>query len=144
MLSIKVKDKTYSFCWGTLAIMNTCDKLGMTMYELELAIMSNDQKAWYTLAYEALVVNDITANNSENLLGKELEGFSFGQFMVWLDNAPEKIGQDIVDSYMSSKTLGRTMQSRYDEIFEKLNVAVEEINGEPTPTVKKKKERLAK
>lgn len=144
MLSIKVKDKKYAFCWGTLTFMNTCDKLGISMYELELAIMSNDQKAWYSLAYEALVVNDITANNSDNLLGKELEGFNFSQFMLWLDNEPEKIGQDIVDSYMSSKMLGKTMQARYDEILEKLNIAVEEVNGESAPVVKKKKERLAK
>lgn len=144
MLSIKVKDKTYSFCWGTLAIMNTCDKLGVTMQELELGILTNDHKSLYNLAYEALVVNDLTANNGSNLFGKELDGFNFAQFMVWLDSEPESVGESITESYMSSKTLGRTMQSRYDEIFEKLNVAVEEINGEPTPTVKKKKERLAK
>lgn len=144
MLSIKVKDKSYSFCWGTLAFMNACDKLSVTLNELDLSILSGEQKAWYTLAYEALIVNDITNNNSANLVGGELEGFNFAQFMYWLDNAPQKTGDDITQSYMKSKYLGKTMQEHYDAMLDRLNINIDEQTQEKSVSPKKKTERSPK
>ena len=144
MHSIKVKGKTYSFCWGTLAFMNACDKLGVTLNELDLAIWAGEQKAWWTLAYQALVVNDMTANNGANIVNGELDGFNFAQFVNWLDNASDKEGETISKSYMDSKYLGKTMQEHYDNMLAKLNIDIDEETKEKSVPAKKKNARLPK
>lgn len=146
MQSIKVKDKTYSFCWGTLALLNTCDKIGCTLQELDYGIMADDAKYFYNLSYQALLANDLTLNNGANVIDGELDGLSYAQYLNWLDNAPQSTGDKITQSFLKSKYLGKSMEQRYNELFEKIGALTpaEEQSQEPAKTVKKKKEALAK
>lgn len=137
MHSIKVNDKTYSFCWGLLTFVNTCDKLDISLPELHQAIALDKPKPWYHLAYQALLTHDETSNNGANTINGELDGFSYLDFMQWFDEQPQEVGDQIIDDYKKSVYLGKTMQERYDEVIEKLNIALEEQNEEANPTKKK-------
>lgn len=143
MQSIKVNEKTYSFCWGMLTFMNTCDKLGISLADLHEKIALDDAKCWYNLAYQALITNDITFNNSLDVSGDELESLSFAQFMHWLDNEPQETGDAISESYRKSMYMGKTMEQRYSEILERLNIEIEGLDANKKP-VKKKKDLLVK
>lgn len=142
MHSIKVKGKTYSFCWGLLTFVNTCDKLDISLPQLHQDIALDKPKPWYHLAYQALLTHDETVNNGANTINGEIEDFSYLDFMQWFDEQPQEIGDAIIDDYKKSIYLGRTMQSRYDEVIEKLNIALEE--QQEKPSTKKKNVRSVK
>lgn len=134
-MKLKIKGKTYSFCWGTLTILNTCDKLGCTLEELDYGIMANQPKYFYELSYQALLTDDLTINNGINIIDGQLEELSYAQYLNWLDNAPQDTGDKIVNSFMQSKYLGKSMQQRYNELLEKIS-ATNTVEEKP---VKKKR-----
>lgn len=145
MQSIKVGDKTYSFSWGMLTFLNTSDALGISLEDLHEKIAMNDAKCWYKLAYQALLSHDELFNDSKETFNGSLDGFSFSQFVHWLNEQEQKVGDDISESYRKSIYMGRTMEDRYAEILAKLSVDLgDTIETDNVKPVKKKKEALAK
>lgn len=140
MLSIKINNDKYTFCWGTLAFRRTCDELGITLSDLDIGLLNGDDLYWHKLSYNALIVHELTFNEGGRLVGEQFEGFNFYQYVNWLDNSDPKTNTEISDSYKNSKYLGKTMQAWYDELAERIN----SMNDEPAKEVKKKKERSLK
>lgn len=141
MLSLKINDHTRTFCWGTLAFSLTCDELDVTLNELDLGMLTGNETYWHKLSYNALVAYEKTFNNSANLIGNEIEGLNYYQYVYWLDNSDPKNNSLINESYQNSKFHGKFMYEYYNELIEKINSMNEETVKEP---VKKKKERLPK
>lgn len=142
MLSVKINEDNYTFCWGTLAFRRTCDELGIELSDLDIGLLSGNDLYWHKLSYNALIVHELTFNNGIRLVGDQFESFNFYQYVYWIDNeAGEGMNSKISDSYKNSKYLGKTMQAWYDELAERIN----SMNDEPEKKeIKKKKERSLK
>lgn len=128
MLSLEIKDKSRKLIWGTGCFEDVCDRLGLTLSDLDVLMVENERK----------FLNEITFSALRN--GAEIEDdvfeLNYKQFTHWLDEAPQETGQKIMEDYLASKFLGKTMQDYYDDIIARFNAAESEVAD---ATVKKKR-----
>lgn len=127
-MQLSIKDKQRKLQWGLGALENLCNTLNLSLNDIDLAIMNND----------TAVINRLTYCALEN--GAEIEDdtldFNYKQFLAWLDEQPEQVGNDIANDFLKSKLLGKTMEERYNEIIARLNASETEAT-----TPKKKPKR---
>lgn len=127
-MQLEINGKQRKLQWGTGALEDLCDRLDMSLQDIDVAIITNENKVLNQLAYSAL-------RNGADINDEEIE-FNYKFFLAWLDEQPEGIGTEIMTDFLNSKILGRTMQERFNEIIERLDVADAKI-GSPK-TAKKK------
>lgn len=126
-MRLTIRDNSYRLSWGTGAFQIICDNLDITLNDVDFGIYSNDQKILNNLTYAAL-------QNAAKIDEVEFN-VNYWQFLEWLNEQPEEIGKDIINDYLDSVYLGKTMRQRYEEITAKL----ESDNEETTPKKLKKK-----
>ena len=128
MLSLEIKEKSRKLIWGTGCFEDVCDRLGLTLSDLDVLMVENERK----------FLNEITFSALRN--GAEIEDdvfeLNYKQFTHWLDEAPQETGKQIMEDYLASKFLGKTMQDYYDDIIARFNAAESEV---AEATVKKKR-----
>ena len=128
-MQLTIKDKARELCWGMGALESLCDELGVSLQDLDIAVMSNDTKVLNQLAYAAL------RNGAE--INDESLDFNYKFFLNWLDNEPSERGVEIVNDFLKSKIMGVTVEARYQEIIARLTA--NESSDTPAPAKKKSK-----
>lgn len=131
-MQLEIKDNKWQLCWGTGALETLCDELDISLQDIDVAIISNETATLNRLVYCAL-------KNGAEINDSSLD-FNYKYFLNWLDEQPEDTGKEIMGDFMASKLLGKTMQSRFDEIIERLNASVDPA----TVPIKKKNTPSAK
>lgn len=127
-MQLTIKNKDRELCWGMGALESLCDELGVSLQDLDIAVMSNDTKVLNQLAYSAL------RNGAE--INDESLDFNYKYFLNWLDNEPAERGVEIVNDFLKSKIMGVTVESRYQEIIARLTANETEVSA---PSKKKSK-----
>lgn len=127
-MQLTIKNKDRELCWGMGALESLCDELGVSLQDLDIAVMSNDTKVLNQLAYSAL------RNGAE--INDESLDFNYKFFLNWLDNEPAERGVEIVNDFLKSKIMGVTVESRYQEIIARLTANETEVSA---PSKKKSK-----
>lgn len=127
-MQLTIKNKDRELCWGMGALESLCDELGVSLQDLDIAVMSNDTKVLNQLAYSAL------RNGAE--INDESLDFNYKYFLNWLDNEPAERGVEIVNDFLKSKIMGVTIESRYQEIIARLTANETEVSA---PSKKKSK-----
>ena len=126
-MQLNIKEKPRQLCWGMGALEDLCDELGITLQDLDIAILNNETSTLNKLTYSAL-------RNGAEINDDSLD-FNYKYFLNWLDQQPDMLGNEIMSDFMKSKLLGKTMQERFDEIIAKLTAT--EDKTEPNKTKKK-------
>lgn len=125
-MQLEINGKNCRLQWGTGALEDLCDRLDLSLQDIDAAVITNENKILNQLTYSAL-------RNGADISDEELN-FSYKFFLAWLDEQPEDMGKKIMEDFLSSKILGRTMQDRFNEIIERMSVS-----DNNAATVKKKK-----
>lgn len=131
-MQLTIKNKKRDLSWGMGALENLCDELAISLSDIDMAIMNNETATLNRLVYCAL-------KNGAEIEGDELD-FNYKYFLDWLDKQSEGTGAKIMDDFLASKLLGKTMKARYEEIIDRLKAT--EIEGATPP--KKKSTRSEK
>lgn len=126
-MQLIIKDKPRSLIFGTGAFEDCCDRLGMTLVDLDLLMAENEQKFLNEITFSAL-------RNGADIDDQDFE-LNYKQFVYWLDNEPQDTAKKIMDEYLSSKYLGKTMQEYYDELIARFAASETE---QPLKATKKK------
>jgi len=133
---LKIKEQDRPLSWGTGAAENVQNELGISLQDLEFAIMTNETAVLNKLTYAAL-------QNAAEINDADLD-FNYKFFLDWLDNQDEKVAKDIMDDFLKSKMLGKTMQSRFDEIIARLEALDSPETKQEAEKIKKKNNRSVK
>jgi len=131
-MQLIIKDKSRQLCWGMGALEDLCDELGISLQDLDVAVMSNETAILNKLTYCAL-------RNGAEIKDDSLD-FNYKYFLNWLDQQDQNLGNEIMKDFLASKILGRTMQERYEEIIARLTAN----ETQDTPVAKKKSTRSAR
>lgn len=131
-MQLIIKETPRQLCWGMGALEGLCDELGITLQELDIALLNNETTILNKLTYSAL-------RNGADINDDSLD-FNYKFFLNWLDQQPEELGVSITNDFMQSKLLGKTMQERYEEIIARLSIG----DTQSTPSTKKKSTRSGK
>lgn len=108
-MDLKIKNVKRQLVWGSGAFEVLCSDTGMSLKEIDIAILSNDRNVLNRLLFSAL------KNGAE--FSDQLIDFNYKFFLKWLDDQPEKLGIDIENDFLKSKYKGKTMQDRLDEVL---------------------------
>lgn len=112
-MKLTINGSEFGMIWGTRAFLLAGKKLSKSIAEIMLGI--DDEEILTTLSYCAI------QNWYENQDESNVLPFSLTQFSNWLDEQDQKIGNDMVESYLSSTYKGKKMQDRYDSLNEILS-----------------------
>lgn len=133
-MQLEIEGNKWKLVWGLGAFENLCNTLNISLQDIDVAIVTNDTAVVHRLAYCAL-------ENGAEIEDKELD-FNYKKFLAWLDEQSEETAKDIIDDFMKSKFLGKTVEARYQEIIDRLDAATAESGV--TQPVKKKSKRSVK
>lgn len=133
-MQLSIKGKDYRLVWGTGCFEDFCDRLGVSLIDIDLMMADNQNKTLNQLTYSAL-------RNGADIDDVDFS-VKYSVFTEWLDNEPQSVGTAIMEDYLASKYLGKTMQEYYNEIIARFEA--EESATAPKATPKKKATRLAK
>lgn len=133
-MQLSIKGKDYRLVWGTGCFEDFCDRLGVSLIDIDMMMAENQSKTLNQLTYSAL-------RNGSDIDDADFS-IKYSAFTEWLDNEPQSVGTAIMEDYLSSKYLGKTMQEHYQAMIERFEA--EESANAPKPAPKKKATRLAK
>lgn len=133
---LTIKDKPRRLSWGTGAAEIVQNELGISLEDLEFGIMTNESSILNKLTYAAL-------QNAAEIDDETLD-FNYKSFLEWLDDQDQKVAKEITDDFLNSKMLGKTMQSRFDEIIGRLEALDTPETKQEAQKIKKKNTRSAK
>lgn len=125
-MQLEILGNKVKLVWGLGCFEIATELLKVDTIE-EVMFSVNDTSKMLRIAYAAI-------QNGCEIEDKEVP-FTLRQFQAWLDPQDPKVGEDIVEDFMSSIYQGRVMKDRYDEIIEILKSTNEPVVEEP---VKKK------
>lgn len=132
-MQLEIHGNSYGLQWGTRAFILAEKKLDMTLAQIMGYVDQDD--VLLTLTYCAMT-------NWLQLKDETLElPFTYTEFCAWMDDKPQELGKEIVESYLSSNFQGKSMQARYDEFNARMNADATETDKKP---VKKKKSQPLK
>lgn len=97
--------KEVGFIWGTGAFLNTCDKLGLPIGQVQLGIL--DPKIFLTITHEAVLLFI-----KKNKLDFEL---SFDAFVESFDLLTKEQIDSVYQDYLASTYQGASMKEHYIE-----------------------------
>lgn len=127
-MQLEINGKLRKLQWGTGALEDLCDRLDMSLQDIDVAVITNENKILNQLAYSAL-------RNGADINDEDLD-FNYKFFLAWLDEQPQEKGVEIMQDFLESKILGRTMKDRFDEIIERLDVADSKMGNSKSPKKK--------
>jgi len=131
-MKLNIKGSPRQLCWGMGALEGVCDELGISLQDLDNALVNNETSVLNKLTYSAL-------KNGAEINDDSLD-FNYKFFLNWLDEEPQGTADQITNDFMNSKLLGKTMLERFDELIARLSV-----NEDTTAIASKKKStRLVK
>jgi hypothetical protein len=134
-MRLKINDKEWKLVWGLGALENLCNELGIGLQDVDMAILNNETIVLNKLTYCAL-------QNGAEIDDLELD-FNYKKFTQFIDNADESVGREIMNDFMKSKLLGKTMEERYQEIIERINASASEEIKIPKKKVTRSVKSLA-
>lgn len=126
-MQLVIKDKSRKLVWGTGCFEDVCDRLGVSLVDLDLLMLENQEKTLREITYSAL-------RNGADIEDEELD-FNYRFFVNWLDNEPQGTAAAIMEDHLASKILGKTMKEYYEENIARLDT------GEPETTKKASKKK---
>lgn len=132
-MQLEIKGNKWQLSWGSGALESLCNDLGISLQDIEYAVLDDDTTLLNKLTYAALT-------NGAEIMDISLD-FNYKYFLAWLDEQPQEMGVEIMNDFMKSKYLGKTMEDRFNEIIERINASAE---ANDPKTVKKKNTRSVK
>ena len=129
-MQLTINENKYNLVWGMGAFEIVCDKLDLTLLDIEVGILDGNDKILNNLAF-ASIQNGCEVDEVECKL-------NYKQFLAWLDAQPAEFGKELIDDFLNSYLSGKTIRSRFEEIVQLVNESDIEEEGKPKKRVKKK------
>lgn len=127
-MQLVVNDKPITLIFGTGAFEDCCDRLDLSLVDLDILQAENEQKFLNEITFSAL------RNGAE--INNQVFDLTYKQFVHWLDQEPQDTGKKIMEAYMDSKYLGKTMRDHYEDLISRFEASQTEADVKP---VKKKR-----
>jgi len=128
-MQLTINGKVRKLVWGTGCFEDVCDRLGVSLVDLDILMAENETKTLNEITYSAL------RNGAD--IDDEVLDFNYKYFLSWLDNEPQGTGDNIMKDFLASKYLGKTMQDYYNDLIARFEV------GEPETKKAVKKKHIA-
>lgn len=132
-MQLTINGKVRKLVWGTGCFEDVCDRLGVSLVDLDILMAENQSKTLNEITYSAL------RNGAE--IDDDVFDLNYKQFLAWLDQEDQGTGKEIMDDFLASKYLGKTMQDYYNDLIARFEASETETN---VPVVKKKRTPSAK
>lgn len=132
-MQLTINNTPITLIFGTGAFEDCCDRLDLSLVDLDLLEAENEQKFLNEITFSAL-------RNGADINGQAFD-LTYKQFVHWLDQEPQETAKKIMDAYMDSKYLGKTMRDHYNDLIARFEASQTESNPSPvkkklTPSVK--------
>jgi len=127
-MQLTINGKVRKLVWGTGCFEDVCDRLGVSLVDLDILMAENESKTLNEITYSAL------RNGAE--IDDDVFELNYKQFLAWLDQEEQGTGDLIMKDFLASKYLGKTMQDYYNDLIARFEASETENSG---PAVKKKR-----
>lgn len=125
-MQLTINGKVRKLVWGTGCFEDVCDRLGVSLVDLDILLAENESKTLNEITYSAL-------RNGADIEDDVLD-FNYKQFLAWLDEEAQGTGNAIMQDFLASKYLGKTMQDYYNDLISRFEAS----EPETKKAVKKK------
>lgn len=125
-MQLTINGKVRKLVWGTGCFEDVCDRLGVSLIDLDILLAENESKTLNEITYSAL------RNGAD--IDDDVLDFNYKQFLAWLDEQEQGTGDAIMKDFLASKYLGKTMQDYYNDLIARFEAS----EPETKKAVKKK------
>lgn len=125
-MQLTINGKVRKLVWGTGCFEDVCDRLGVSLVDLDILMAENESKTLNEITYSAL------RNGAD--IDDDVLDFNYKQFLAWLDEQEQGTGDAVMKDFLASKYLGKTMQDYYNDLIARYEAS----EPETAKAVKKK------
>lgn len=114
-MQLTINGKVRKLVWGTGCFEDLCDRLGVSLVDLDILMAENESKTLNEITYSSL------RNGAD--IDDDVFELNYKQFLQWLDEQEQGTADAIMKDFLASKYLGKTMQDYYNDLIARLEAS---------------------